>query len=279
MLSLNRNEKLICENCGTQTTKLIHARHKTKCSGGTLFCTRCPNFSTKSLIYHFAKKHNTPKPVAIFKCKLCYPESPGFYALRQHKYTQHGVAIKTANVDPDDIINEVDDANLKEELRSCQHFLVDSELERARHKVFNYAIENFNAKIVDEKPGLSFNNLKCAARVNLAFRFKLENIEDGGCRYFYAHENKSLLDRSTIVCTRDHLAKLKVFLNKADVIESCRRERMNTNWRLYYLTNLTVFAALLKDVPMGCNDAVSPEPLLKNCTINFLTFAENTSET
>ena len=56
------------------------------------------------------------------------------------------------------------------------------------------------------------------------------------------------------------------------------RERMNTKWRLYKLTNLTVFAALLKDVPMGCKDPVLSEPLLKNWTINRLTFEENTRQ-
>ena len=53
---------------------------------------------------------------------------------------------------------------------------------------------------------------------------------------------------------------------------------MNTKWRFYKFTNLTVFAALLKDVPMGCKDAVLPEPLLKRCTINCLTFEENTRQ-
>ena len=53
---------------------------------------------------------------------------------------------------------------------------------------------------------------------------------------------------------------------------------MNTKWRFYKLTNLTVFAALLKDVPMGCKDAVLPEPLLRNGTINCLTFEENTRQ-
>ena len=76
--------------------------------------------------------------------------------------------------------------------------------------------------------------------------------------------------------TRDDLAKLKKFLNKTDVIGSCSRERINTKWRFYKLTNLTVFAALLKDVPMGCKDAVLHEPLPKNHTINRLTFEENT---
>ena len=168
------------------------------------------------------------------------------------------------------IVGDVEDQSLREELRSCQHFLVDSELERARHKVFNYAVDTFNKTIVNEKLDRFFNNLKCAAKVNLAFGFILKNIEDGGFRYFYAHENNTLPDRSKLVCTHDDLAQLKNFLNKTDVVESCSRDKMNTNWKFYMLTNLTVFAALLKDVPMGCHDTVLPEPPLRNGTINCL---------
>ena len=175
-------------------------------------------------------------------------------------------------------MRDVEDHRLKEELRSCQHLLVDSELERARHKVFNYAVETLNETIVNEKLDLFFNNLKCAAKVNLAFGFILENMENGGFRYFYAHENNTLLDRSKLVCTHDDLAKLKDFLNKTDVIVFCSRERRNTKWRFYKLTNLTVFAALLKDVPKGCKDEVLPEPLLRNGTINCLTYEENTRQ-
>ena len=112
----------------------------------------------------------------------------------------------------------------------------------------------------------------------LAFGFILKNKEDGGLRYLYAHENNTLLDRSKLVCTRDDLAKLKVFRNKADVIESYSRETMNTKWKFYRLTNLTVFSALLKDVPMGCKDADLPGHLLKNGTINCLTYEENTRQ-
>ena len=53
---------------------------------------------------------------------------------------------------------------------------------------------------------------------------------------------------------------------------------MNKKWRFYKLTNITVFAALPKDVPMGCKNAVLPEPLLKNHTINCLTYEENTRQ-
>ena len=51
---------------------------------------------------------------------------------------------------------------------------------------------------------------------------------------------------------------------------------MSTKWWFYKLTNLTVFAAFLKDVPLGFKDAVLPEPLFKSFTFNCLTFEENT---
>ena len=155
---------------------------------------------------------------------------------------------------------------------------MDSELERARHRIINYIVETLNETIVNEKLHPFFNNLKYAAKVNTAFDFILKNIEDGEFRYFYAHENITLLDRSKLVCTHDDLAKLKDFFKKSDVIESCSREKMNTKWRLYKLTNLTVSAVLLKDVAMGCRNAVLPKPLLRNGTINCLTFEENTRQ-
>ena len=43
MPSLIRNEKVTCENCGTQTTRINNVRYKKSCSAGTLYCTHCPN--------------------------------------------------------------------------------------------------------------------------------------------------------------------------------------------------------------------------------------------
>ena len=182
--SLIRKEKFTCENCGTQTTRNDTLRHKRRCSAGTLYCTQYPNFSKKSqndLNYHIAKKHTAPKPDITFKCKLCFQEFSGFYALRQHRKTQHGMEIgsRTRDVDVEHLAGVAEDHILREELRSCQHFLVDSELERARHKVFNYAVETLNETMVNEKFDHLFNNLKIAAKVNLAFGFILKNIEDG----------------------------------------------------------------------------------------------------
>ena len=56
------------------------------------------------------------------------------------------------------------------------------------------------------------------------------------------------------------------------------KKRSNTKWRFFKLTNLTIFAALLRDMPMGCKDAVLPESLLKNHTVNCLTYEQNTKK-
>ena len=54
------------------------------------------------------------------------------------------------------------------------------------------------------------------------------------------------------------------------------KKRSNTKWRFSKLTNLTIFAAPLRDIPMGCKDAILAEALLKNLTVNCLTFERNT---
>ena len=74
------------------------------------------------------------------------------------------------------------------------------------------------------------------------------------------------------MCTPDDITNLKKKLQKMDIVDLCTRERANTKWRFYKLTNLTVFAALLKDVPMACKVSVLPEPLLENQYVNCLTF-------
>ena len=149
-------------------------------------------------------------------------------------------------------------------------FLVDSELEKGRHRVFNFAMSTFDNSLINQKLDLVFKGLKCAAKVNLAFGFVLTNVEDGSCRYFYAHENNTLVERSKHVCTPDDITNLKEKLQKMDIVDLCTRERANTKWKFYKLTNLAGFAALLKDVPMCCKDSVLPEPLLRNQNVNCL---------
>ena len=142
--------------------------------------------------------------------------------------------------------------------------------------MFNFAVNNDTAQVIEEKLDRVLDKLTCVAKPNLALGFILKNIQDGKFRYFYAHENNTLLEQSKLVSNKDDMAKLKEILKKTDVIESCTEERSNTKWRFFKLTNLTIFAALLRDIPMGCKHAVLPEYFLKNHTVNCLTFEKNT---
>ena len=271
MPALDRNAKVACPNCGTKVSKQNLSVHRKSCSVGTLFCSKYPNFSTKSqndLNYHIAKKHGATKPAVAHICMICKVKFTDFYALRQHKSQVHGHTIKTSD-DSSPLLEGIDDDSLKEELRACQHFLVDSQLEKGRQRVFNFALNSFSAEKINSKLDYVFQQLKCAAKINLAFGFVFKNIEDASCRYFYSHENNTLLEKSKLLSTGDDLEHIKTLLAGTDVIESCARERVNTKWKFLKLTNVTIFAALLKDIPMGCKDAVLPEPLLKNRTVNL----------
>ena len=283
MPALDRIVKFTCGNCGTPVTKYNLSRHKSRCSSGALYCSKCPNFSTKSrddLNDQIAKQHIAAGPSKTYKRNLCHAEFPGFYALRQHKNSQHGTQIGfgASNSDVEDIVGDVDDQSLRDELQSCRQFLVDSEIQKGKPSVFNFALNNLTAQVFEEKLDRVLDKLKCVAKLNLALGFILKDIEDGKFRYFYAHENNTLLEQSKLVSNKDDMSKLKEILKKTDVIESCTKERSNTNWRFFKLTNLTISAALLRDIPMGCKDAVLPESLLKNHTVNCLTYEQNTKK-
>ena len=283
MHGLDRNVKVSCGNCGTSVTKQKLSRHKLRCSVGTLYCANCPNFSTKSnddLIYHIAKKHIAAGPKNNHTCKECSIEFPSFYSLRHHKQRYHTEKTTTSGekADMQSLADAGDDKSLEEELRSWRHFLVDSEIQKGRHSVFNFVVNNLTAQVIEEKLDRVLDNIKYAAKPKLALCFILKYIEDGKFRYFYAHEKNSLLEQSKLVGKKDDMAKLKKILKKTDVIESCTREKSNRKWRFFKQTNLTIFAALLRDIPMGCKDLVLPESPLNNHTVNCLTYEQNTKK-
>ena len=233
MPAFDRNVKVTCGNCGTSVTKQKKSRHKSRCSGGNMYCPKCPNFSTTSkddLNYHNAKNYSAAGLKNCHTCKECHAQFPGFYALCQHKNSQHGTQIGfgASNIDVEDIVRDVDNQSLREELQTCRHLLVVSEIQKGSHSVFNFVINNLTAQVIEEKLDRVLDKLNWVAKLNLALGFILKNIEDEKFRYFYAHENNTLLEQSELVSNKDDMAKLKENLKKTDVIESCTKERSIT---------------------------------------------------
>ena len=99
-------------------------------------------------------------------------------------------------------------------------------MENGRHRVFNFAMSSFDMSLLNDKLDYVFKEPKCAARVNFAFGFVLRSLEDGMCRYFYAHENNTVMERSKLVCTPDDITKLRnyrkrillIFVHKSEPI-------------------------------------------------------------
>ena len=114
---------------------------------------------------------------------------------------------------------------------NLQTFLTDTEMEIGKHRVFNFAMLSIDMSLLNGKLDYVFKELKCAAKVNLAFGFVLKNIEDGMCRYFYAHENNTIMERAKLVYTQADMTNLKDRMQKMDIVDICTGERANTKWK------------------------------------------------
>ena len=86
-------------------------------------------------------------------------------------------------------------------------------------------MSTFDNCLINKKLDLVFKGLNRASKVNRAFGFVLKNVEDGSCRYFYAHENNTVMERSKLLCTPDNNTNLKEKFQKMDIFDLCTRER------------------------------------------------------
>ena len=148
-----------------------------------------------------AKKHDQASLKQSTVCPSCEQEFLIYYSLQQHRRKEQEEKQRKPSdtvADLTKIVGEEgeDSEKLKEELSACQHFLVDTEMENGRHKVFNFQMSKFDTKIINKKFEEVFNKLDSAAKINIALGLVLRNIETGEYQYFYAHEINTYLKNS-----------------------------------------------------------------------------------
>ena len=80
------------------------------------------------------------------------------------------------------------------------------------------------------------------------FWVRFEKYRQGKLGFLYAHDNSTLRDRWKLALTKYEMTEVEDNLNKADTFELCCRDRMKTMGRFSKLTNLSVFADLLKHI-------------------------------
>ena len=191
MPSLNRNEKMKCEDCGKEYRRDHAARHRKSCQAGIISCPDCKYFTynKQEMNYHVAKNYAPSTSKQSTVCSSCEQEFPSYYSLQQHRRKEHGTKQRKPRdtvADLNKIVEEEgeDGEKLKEELSACQLFLVDTEMENGRHKVFNFQMSKLDTKIINEKLKEVFNKLDSAAKINIALGFVLRNVETGDYRYY-----------------------------------------------------------------------------------------------
>ena len=82
-------------------------------------------------------------------------------------------------MDVTQLVGKIDDESSEEELETCKHFFVDSEMEKRRYRVFNFAMDILNAHTLSQKVDTVFKKLEYAAKLNVPFGFVLKNVENG----------------------------------------------------------------------------------------------------
>ena len=135
MIALNQNVQVNCGNCGTSVTKKHLFRHKSSCSGRAMYCPKCPKLFTKSrddLNYQVAKKHSAEGPKNNRMFKKCCIEFPSFHSLIYHKQRYHTAETTSSGdkIEKQSLVDAGDDKRLEEELQSCRHSLVVSEIQK-----------------------------------------------------------------------------------------------------------------------------------------------------
>ena len=180
--------KLLVEVVALQSPSKIHL--DTNRAAVVEHCSKCPSFSTKpgdDLNYQIAKNHSAAGPKHNHTCKECSFESPSFYSLRHHKQCYH-TAETTSSAKKSKMQSRPadarDDKNLEEEIQSCRHFLVESEIQKWRLSVFNFVVNTRTAQVIDENLDRVLDKLKCAAKLNLALGFFLKLSKTGNSATF-----------------------------------------------------------------------------------------------
>ena len=217
------------------------------------------------MTYYSAAKHSTKSSKTKFQCFLCDLSFLTFNRLSYHKRISHGESRQKSSENVDLYSFQCSDPQFLQELRSVQHFLVDSKIVFRKKIVYNFRLTEYSPTFINEKLTKIFNELNRAVRINLSLGFVLHDlVETQDYIYFYPADNNFLFQLPLTVANEEDLDKLKNKIEQKDLFDQCVSHRPNSKWKFFRLTNLMVFVFRLTDVPLGCQNALLPQALLRH---------------
>ena len=112
---------------------------------------------------------------------------------------------------------------------------------------------------------LIYDELRCSVKINLAFKFVLQNIQvDSTFQYFYPANNNTVFETPKVLSDERDLHNILNSLEKNDLSEDLVRQRPDTMWKKYCLINVTFFLYHLTDIPLGCHQVPLPSIFIQN---------------
>ena len=170
MPDLNRYDIITSENCGTQTTEWNIVGHMKRRSVGIFIALNVPVCQQRlRLTWINTELRNIQEweQKTQKKLNISFEECSGVFAVRKQMSSQHGIPIRTSNLETYTLLEDIGHAELKEEPKLCNDFLVDSAFEERRHRLFSFALPTSNNSFLNKQLDHVINqlNFQTCARI------------------------------------------------------------------------------------------------------------------
>ncbi len=118
-----------------------------------------------------------------------------------------------------------------------------------------------------------------AFKVNIAFGFILQNVENGEVRYYYPSQNGFIFDSPVLVANHEDLDGVLVQMGNTDWQEYVRRQKPNSKWSILQLTNVAFHVYPIVNRPIGRGErGTFPKWLVENRGLDPLEKDKNTGK-
>lgn len=143
------------------------------------------------------------------------------------------------------------DERLKTVYEANAPIILENNQESSTTSSYNVPLTNdFSIPQLMEHAERIYDRQGHAFRLNLEFGLILRHTETGEYRYFRPYANESLFERPIYISRRKDLNRLRLRLQRFNVSEYILRQRPDTKWKPYLVTNVRVILYHL-NYPLG----------------------------
>ena len=198
----------------------------------------------------------TPGPSEGYRCRRCTAHFSNRRDLylhgMQHHYQSGAGAMQARPWANGEAPWEIEaDGPLKTIYEANAPLILDSHQESSVSSTYNVPLTNdFSIPQLMEHAERIYDRQGHAFRLNLEFGLILRHAETGEYRYFRPYANESMFERPIYISRRKDLNRLRLRLQRFNVTDFILRQRPDTKWKPYLVTNVR-FVLYHLNYPLG----------------------------